>query len=72
MGVRIPKSLLEQCGLEDHIHLSVVDGGILIEADRTPRAGWAEAAAKAHEESDDRPLEEPVPARFDDTEWEWA
>lgn len=31
-GVRIPKPLLEQSGLEGEVRLRVVDGGIVIEA----------------------------------------
>lgn len=70
-GVRIPKPLLEQSGLEGEVRLRVVDGAIVIEAERAPRAGWAEAAAQAREEGDDRLLDEPVPTHFDESEWEW-
>jgi antitoxin MazE len=70
-GVRIPKPLLEQSGLEDEVRLRVVEGGIVIEAERTARAGWAEAAARAREEGADLLVDEPVPTLFDDTEWEW-
>lgn len=70
-GVRIPKPLLEQSGLEEEVRLRVIDGGIVIEAERAPRAGWAEAAAAAREKGTDRLLDEPLPTRFDDSEWEW-
>jgi len=70
-GVRIPKPLLEQSGLEEEVRLRVIDGGIVIEAERAPRAGWAEAAAEARERGRDRLLDEPLPTRFDDSEWEW-
>ncbi len=70
-GVRIPKPLLEQSGLEEEVRLRVVDGGIVIEAERAPRAGWAEAAAEARKKGDDGLLDEPGPTSFDITEWEW-
>jgi len=70
-GVRIPKPLLEESGLEGDVRLRVIEGGIVIEPARPPRAGWADAAVWAHEEGDDRLLDEPIPTRFDDTEWEW-
>lgn len=70
-GVRIPKPLLQQAGLEDEVHLRVVEGGIVIEAAKAPRAGWAEAAARAHEHEDDVLLDSAATTRFDDTEWVW-
>ena len=70
-GVRIPKPLLEEAGLEEQVQLRVVDGGIMIESERAPRAGWADAAALAKERGDSALLDEPVPTRFDEVEWEW-
>lgn len=70
-GVRIPKPLLEEAGLEGAVNLRVVDRRIVIEADRPPRSGWAEAAALAAERGDDALVDEYVPTSFDDAEWEW-
>jgi len=70
-GVRIPKPLLEQAGLEDEVHLRVIEGGIVIEAEKAPRAGWAEAAARAREKQDDLLLDRAIASRFDETEWMW-
>ena len=69
-GVRIPKPLLEEAGLEELVQLRVVDGGILSESERVPRAGWADAAALAKERGDQTLLDEPVPTRFDEEDWE--
>ncbi len=71
-GVRIPKPLLQQAGLEDEIRLRLVKGGIVIEAEKPHRAGWAEAAALAHEKGDDGLLDGSVPTQFDEAEWEWT
>lgn len=70
-GVRIPKPLLEQAGLEDQIILRVIDGGIVIESADKPRANWAEAAAVLHGRGEDGLLEKPVETDFDETEWVW-
>ena len=70
-GVRIPKPLLDQVGLEDEVELGVVENGIVIRAAGAPRAGWAEAAKLAHERGEDGLLDEPTPTRFDESEWEW-
>ena len=70
-GVRIPKPLLEEAGLEEQVQLRVVEGGIMIESERAPRDGWADAAALANDHGDDALLDEAVPTRFDEAEWEW-
>lgn len=70
-GVRIPKPLLEQAGLEDEVELRVVEGGIVIQAQKQPRAGWAEAAALAREQGDDEWLDGTLSTAFDAEEWEW-
>ena len=70
-GVRIPKPLLEEAGLEDDVELRVVDSGIIIENIGTPRAGWAQAAAELSGRGDDQLLDEPVPTEFDESEWAW-
>ena len=71
-GVRIPKPLIEQCGLTDEVDLDVQDGTILIRAPRVgPRAGWTKAFARMAREGGDK-LEE---THFPSTQWykdEWA
>ena len=70
-GIRIPKPLLEEAGLDERVELRVVDGGIMIAAERVARAGWADAAALAEERGDNTLLDEAVPTKFDAVEWEW-
>ena len=70
-GVRIPKPLLEQAGLETEVRLRLVEGGIVIEAIGPAREGWAEAARALHEREGDRLLDEITPTCFDQDEWEW-
>ena len=69
-GVRLPKVMIEQAGLTDEIELRVEAGQIVIASARMPRAGWADAAQRAHAAGDDR-LESSGATRFDETEWEW-
>jgi antitoxin MazE len=71
-GVRIPKPLLQQAGLEDEVELRVVDEGIVIGPARPPRAGWAEAARLLQERGEGGLLDPPTPTRFDAGEWDWA
>ena len=70
-GVRIPKPLLEQAGLEDQVILRVVENGIVIESADKPRANWAEAARILCEKAEDGLLDEFVLSNFDESEWVW-
>ena len=70
-GVRIPKPLLDEAGLEGDVELRVVDSGIIIENIGSPRAGWAEAAVQLKEGGEDQLLDQPVPTEFDESEWTW-
>ena len=69
-GVRLPKLMIEQAGLTEEVELRVEAGQIVIESSRKARAGWAEAAQRAHTAGHDR-LEVTGATRFDHTEWEW-
>ena len=69
-GVRLPKLLIEQAGLDEEVELRAEAGQIVIASPQKTRAGWAEAAQRAHASNDDR-LEGTVTTRFDETEWKW-
>jgi len=42
-GLRIPKAILKQCGIQDMVDLRVTDKGLIISPVKKPRAGWEEA-----------------------------
>lgn len=71
-GVRIPKAILEQCGLENRVIVTVREDGLLLSPPR-PRAGWEEALLAAgvptEDEFDDL---RGVGNAFDDGEWQWS
>ena len=60
-GVRIPKPLIEEAGLENEVEMRVVEAGILIECSPDARVGWDEAARRVRERGDDRLIDEVVP-----------
>lgn len=75
-GVRIPKPLLEQIGLDwgnGAVELDVQQDRIVIQAAQRPRQGWDEQFARMAERCDDRLLDgEAHPLRgWDADEWEW-
>ncbi|TWI76702.1 antitoxin MazE [Desulfobotulus alkaliphilus] len=47
-GIRIPKALIEQAGLEDRqLEFKIIDNGLLIKPVKKNREGWKEAFDKA-------------------------
>jgi antitoxin MazE len=68
-GIRIPKPVIEQCGLGNIVELRITSEGLVIAPHRTPREGWKEALAGS---SPPEILLDPAPRnRFDDEEWKW-
>jgi antitoxin MazE len=63
-GIRIPKTILQQCEMSDEVNL-VVEGRqiVLTPTDQRPRKGWREAAARMAAAGDDKLL---MPDVFDD------
>jgi antitoxin MazE len=71
-GVRIPKALIQQCGLEGEVEMTVRDNMLVIAKGRVPREGWDEAFARMAAAGDDAPLiPDSVRNRWDETEWQW-
>ena len=69
-GLRIPKALLDQCGIGDAVDLTVEDGRLVLRPLRRVREGWSEAAATMAERGDDQMLDPETPTSFDDSDWE--
>ena len=52
-GIRIPKTLLEQCQLRDEVEIEVQDNRLIIRPVAKPRSGWADPFRRMHELGDD-------------------
>jgi antitoxin MazE len=72
-GIRIPKLLLEESGLEGEVDLRVEDHSLVISPVREVRKGWDRAFATMAERGDDALLDTEAPAlsTWDEAEWEW-
>ncbi len=72
-GIRIPKTLVDQCRLQGSIALEVRGGHLVIRPVRKTRKGWEEAFRNMAEGGDDRlPEWDSLPATdWDKTEWTW-
>ena len=72
-GIRIPKTLLEQCRLAETVELEVKNNHLVVRPARKPRSGWDEAFHRMAQEGGDALLDRDslAPTRWDRTEWEW-
>jgi antitoxin MazE len=71
-GIRIPKPLIEQCGLQNEVELDVRDNVIMIHSINPSRLGWDKAFAQMTRLGDDAMLQNDSKAsKWDAEEWEW-
>jgi antitoxin MazE len=72
-GVRLPKPLLEQAGIEEEVEVEA-DGNTLIlrSVKKAPRQGWEKAFQVMSEQGDDELLDSKSGASaWDQEDWEW-
>lgn len=72
-GVRIPKPLLEETGLDGEVEIEAHDNTLVIRSAHPPRSGWDEAFAAMAAAGDDTLLDVGTLPRstWDEEEWEW-
>ncbi len=71
-GVRIPASIVKECGLGDELEMRVEDGVIMLAPLRNLREGWAEAFEKMAAAGDDAALfDDTLENEFDAEDWTW-
>jgi antitoxin MazE len=71
-GVRIPKTVIEQCGFGKTVELRVENDCLIISPERRPRQGWDEAFRAAGPSVDDQLLLKGRESnKFDRKEWKW-
>jgi antitoxin MazE len=72
-GIRLPKSVLEECRLGATVDLSVEGGVLVVRPVSAPRSGWDEAFRSMADLGDDTLLdaEAPIGTDWDEQEWEW-
>ena len=70
-GIRIPKPMLEEAGLEDEVEIEVSPDGLRITPTRAVREGWEAAAAQLAERGEGGLLDPETLTDFDEAEWDW-
>ena len=71
-GIRIPKTLIEQCGFNGEIELEVKEGALLLRPAKPSREGWNQAFEKAGGSGEVEPLlPNSLSEEWDNAEWTW-
>jgi antitoxin MazE len=70
-GIRIPKVVIEQAGLEKEVEISVQSDHLIIRPATRPRHDWEEQFRAMADRDDDRLLDSPSPTKWDEEEWQW-
>ena len=72
-GIRIPKPLIEEVGIDEEVEISIQGNNLIISPAHPPRSGWAGAFASMAASGDDQVLDITggQMSSWDDEEWEW-
>jgi len=70
-GIRIPKLLIDQTGLDSEVEIAVERGRLVIRPVTRPRGDWEARFLEMSAQGDDTLLDAPVPTQWDKEEWEW-
>ena len=72
-GIRLPKSVLEQCHLKDAVEIEVEGNVLTVRPLHTPRTGWSDAFSRMSQYKDDKLLDEDTTqaTEWDRSEWRW-
>jgi antitoxin MazE len=70
-GIRIPKSILEQCGFQNTVTIEVIDHNLLIKAADSSRQGWKEMFSLESSRPQDFSDVQAFANEWDDEEWQW-
>jgi antitoxin MazE len=72
-GIRLPKPLLAECGIQQEVEVEVIDGTLVLRPtkNKAPRQGWAKAFSEMSKCGDDSLLMSENPSQFDESDWQW-
>jgi antitoxin MazE len=72
-GIRIPKPLLKQTGLNGEVEVFAKNGSLVIRSAKSPRAGWSAAFQEMARRGDDALLDpaSSTLSQWDQNEWAW-
>ena len=70
-GIRIPKTILEQCEIESEVDLEIEGKNIILKPiNKEPRQNWHNSFKRMHKNNDDNLLiDDGLDIEMDDLEW---
>ncbi len=69
-GIRIPKTIMKQCGFGDSIEMEIKNGSLVLSPHKV-RVGWSESFQEMAANGDDELLIDDTILTEYDEEWEW-
>lgn len=70
-GVRIPRELLDEAGLDAEVEVTRSGKTLVISRASSARDGWDEQFAAMAKRGEDEPLDPETPTEWDENEWTW-
>jgi antitoxin MazE len=70
-GIRIPKPLIEQCGLGNVVEARVTPDGLVLAPCRVAREGWKQSFAESRPATAELLLDDLHSNAFDAEDWKW-
>ncbi|MEM7762084.1 MAG: AbrB/MazE/SpoVT family DNA-binding domain-containing protein [Cyanobacteria bacterium P01_A01_bin.40] len=70
-GIRIPKTIIEQCGFDNSVEMEVKDGSLVLTPIKNIREGWSESFQSMSVNGDDQLLIDDALGTVEDEDWEW-
>ena len=71
-GIRIPKSVFEQCHFDSEVTLKIDNKKLIVEpVKKKLREGWEEAFKADKKRLTKNEKADYIPTKFDEEEWEW-
>jgi antitoxin MazE len=70
-GVRLPKLLIDQMGFDNEVEIFVQRGQLVLRPVALVRRGWEEQFQLMAKNGDDHLIDEPMPTKWDRSEWKW-
>ena len=69
-GIRIPKTIIEQCKFRDSVEMEIKDGNLVLSSHQV-RQGWSNSfQTMAANKDDELLINETISTEYDE-EWEW-
>ena len=69
-GIRIPKTIMEQCGFTNSVDMKIKDGNLVL-SNHSVREGWSESFQEMAANGDDELLIDDAIATEYDEDWQW-